>query len=138
MRTKILVVVVLSLAALLIAAALWLASDAPTSPTPPRLIEPFHLRACRSGSAGEVGCEQHRVLVLDATINALRREVVAAAPYAAGDFVASEHAWYAARQSQCAASGPGASSSLTVLTCLANADRLHVGALRERFDDAAS
>ncbi len=138
MRTKILVVVVVSLAALMFAAALWLSSDAPSAPAAPRLVETFRVSACRPGPAGAEGCAERRVLALDATINRLRDEIISAAPYAAREFVATERAWYAARERHCRGLGTGAVETLGRSACLINADRLHVSVLVERLDDATS
>ena len=138
MRTKILVVVVVGLAALMIAAALWLSSDAPSAPSAPRLVETFRVPACRAGTTGAEGCAERRVLALDATINQLRGEIVAAAPYAARDFIAGERQWYAAREWRCRGRATGAVETLARSACLIDADQLHVSVLIERLDDATS
>ncbi len=136
MRTKTLVAVVVGLAALMIVAALWLASDSPSAPVAPRLVETFHVAPCRPGLVGAEGCAERRVLRLDATINRLRAEIVNAAPYAARDFITAERSWYDARERTCAARTRGV-ESLASSRCLINADLLHLSVLVERLDDAA-
>ena len=138
MRTKLLVVVVVGVAALMFAAALWLSSDAPRALNAPRLEESFHVATCRSGSSGAGGCAERRVLALDVTINRLRDEIVSAAPYAARDFIAAERTWYAARERRCRGLASGAVETLARSACLINADELHVSVLVERLDDATS
>ena len=134
MRTKTLVAVVVGLAALMFAGALWLASDSPSAPVAPRLVETFHVRVCRPGAVDAEGCAQRRLLRLDATINRLRAEIVNAAPYAARDFIDAERAWYGARERTCDATR--GAESLATTTCLISADQLHVSVLVERLDDA--
>lgn len=133
-----LVVVVVGLAALMIAAALWLSSDAPSAPAAPRLVETFRVPTCRPGTTGVEGCAERRVLALDATINRLRDEIISAAPFAARDFIAGERDWYAARERRCRGLATGTVENLARSACLINADRLHVSVLVERLDDATS
>ena len=136
MRTKTLVWLIVSLAALLLAAAWWLSSDSPSSPAAPRLTESFAVLGCHPGPAGAKGCAEHHVLVLDATINRLRAEIVNAAPYEARAFIAGERRWYASRERRCG-SATGV-ESLARSACLISQDELHVGVLVERLGDATS
>ena len=136
MRTKTLVAVIVSLAALMFAAAWWLSSDSPKNPVAPRLVESYTVAHCHPGPAGARACAERRVLILDATINRLRAEIVNAAPYAAGSFIAGERQWYESRERRCGAGTHP--ESLARSNCLIAADQFHVGVLVERLGDATS
>ena len=135
MRTKALVAVVVGLAALMIAAAAWLATDSPATPRAPRLVEAFRVTHCGTGARGAKACAERHVLALDATINRLREQIVAAAPYAASDFIAAERRWDAARERRCGTT-TGTVEALARSACLIRADRRHLGVLFERLDDS--
>ena len=142
MRTKLLVVVVVGVAALMFAAALWLSSDAPSAPSAPRLVESFSVLACSpKTTVGIEGCEEHRILALDRTINRLRVTIDASSPISSGVFNASEHAWYLARQRHCRAVAAvyegGTIQPVVFGACLVKADLRHVALLRKTLDDAS-
>ncbi len=136
-------VVVLGVAALLIAAALWLNTDAPSPLAVPRLVETFTVLPCAPNTTvGMEGCKEHQVLALDGTINRLRVAIDAASPISAGVFDAHERAWYQARQRHCravAARDAGGSIEPVVFgACLIDADLRHVAALRDQLASATS
>jgi uncharacterized protein YecT (DUF1311 family) len=112
---------------------------------PPTLKEDFTLLPCtHSSTIGLEGCDEHRVLTLDASIDARRRGVFVLLFDVAAKrrFIAAETAWFSFRKALCASEADvnegGSLAPLDFALCLVHLDQQHEAelvSLRSRYQN---
>jgi uncharacterized protein YecT (DUF1311 family) len=102
----------------------------------PVLKEDFtHLPCSQQSEVGMEGCAEHRILALDASINALRRQVFKKLydNIARRDFIAAENDWFSYQQATCQSESDvnegGSIVPLDFGDCVVLLDQQHLGEL---------